>query len=60
MPPTRVDASPIKQLMMFGFGTSLLLGIGIALMRDWLDPSVKTTLQVERITGLPVLGEIQV
>jgi len=60
VPPTQPESSPIKQLMVTGFAGSLLLGMGIALMRDWLDPSVKTTLQVERITGLPVLGEIQV
>ncbi len=59
-PPTQPESSPIKRLFAMGFAGSLLLGVGIALMRDWLDPSVKTTSQVERMTGLPVLGEIQV
>ena len=39
---------------------SLALGVGLAMLRDWLDPSVKSSAQAERLTGLPVLGEIQI
>lgn len=58
-PPTKPESSPIKRLLVLGLAASTLLGVGFALVRDWLDPSVKTTAQVERMTGLPVLGEIQ-
>jgi capsular polysaccharide biosynthesis protein len=37
----------------------LLIGIGIAFLRDWMDPSVKSAGQIERLVGLPVLGELQ-
>ncbi len=35
-----------------------LLGVGAAFLRDWLDPSVKSAAQAERITGVPVIAEI--
>jgi capsular polysaccharide biosynthesis protein len=37
----------------------LLVGIGLAFFRDWMDPSVKGAGQIERLIGLPVLGELQ-
>lgn len=42
----------------FGGAFSLLLGIGLGFGRDRLDPSVKTSAEAERLTQLPVLGEI--
>jgi uncharacterized protein involved in exopolysaccharide biosynthesis len=56
--PRDPEASPVLKLVVFGAGAGLVLGVGIALFRDWLDPSVKTTSQAERMTGIPVLGEI--
>ena len=41
-----------------GGGIGLLLGIAVALLRDWIDPSIKSTSQAERLTGVPVLAEI--
>jgi len=57
-PPHAPDSSPVFKLVLVGAGFSLFLGIGLAFMRDWMDPSVKTTQQAERLTGIPVLGEI--
>jgi uncharacterized protein involved in exopolysaccharide biosynthesis len=57
-PPTEPESSPMKRLIVLGTAMSALAGLGLALLRDWLDPTVKTTMQVERLTGLPVLGEI--
>jgi uncharacterized protein involved in exopolysaccharide biosynthesis len=37
---------------------SLLLGIGLAFMRDRIDPSIKTAAEARQLTGLPILGEI--
>ncbi len=35
-----------------------VLGILIAFLRDWLDPTVKGSYQASRLTGLPVISEI--
>jgi uncharacterized protein involved in exopolysaccharide biosynthesis len=56
--PRDPEASPFLKLIVVGAGLGLALGVGLALLRDWLDPSVKTTTQAERLTGVPVLGEI--
>jgi uncharacterized protein involved in exopolysaccharide biosynthesis len=49
----------LKKTSAFGAAFSLLLAVGIAFLRDWMDPSVKTAGQIERMVGLPVLGELQ-
>lgn len=36
----------------------LLVGIGLAFLIDYLDPSVRTRLEAENLLQLPVLGEI--
>jgi capsular polysaccharide biosynthesis protein len=45
--------------VLFGTLLSMMLAVGLALLRDWMDPSVKTAAQAERLAGLPVLGELQ-
>ena len=57
-PPRDPEASPLIMPVVAGGGIGLLLGIGIALLRDWIDPSIKSTSQAERLTGVPVLAEI--
>ena len=37
---------------------SLLLGIGLAFVRDRIDPSIKSAAEACQLTGLPLLGEI--
>jgi len=41
-----------------GLVISLALGMGLAFLIDRMDPSVKSSLQAQRATGLPVLTEI--
>jgi capsular polysaccharide biosynthesis protein len=36
----------------------LLIGIGLAFLIDYLDPSVRTREEAERLLSLPVVGEI--
>lgn len=36
----------------------LVLGIGLILLFEYLDPTVRTTRELEGVLGLPVLGEI--
>jgi uncharacterized protein involved in exopolysaccharide biosynthesis len=57
--PTEPESGQLKRRVIFGTMVSLLLSVGLALLRDWMDPSVKTAAQAERIAGLPVLGELQ-
>ncbi len=42
----------------FGFIVSLLLGVGLAFLRDRLDPAIKSATEAGRIADAPVLAEI--
>ncbi|HTY09351.1 MAG TPA: polysaccharide biosynthesis tyrosine autokinase [Candidatus Edwardsbacteria bacterium] len=44
--------------IIFGVLLGMSLGIGIALFLEYLDTSIKTTNEVEKILALPVLGSI--
>jgi uncharacterized protein involved in exopolysaccharide biosynthesis len=54
------DPEPVRRvrLVLIGFIMSLLVGAGVAFLIDRMDPSVKSSLQAQRVTGLPVLTEI--
>lgn len=54
--PTRPD--PTGKTLVFLLGTilSLCLGLALAVIRDRLDPSLKTSAEVQEVTGLPVVG----
>ncbi len=45
-----------KTNITFGLLLGLLLGMGAAFLREFMDDSVKNPDELERITGLPVLG----
>jgi capsular exopolysaccharide synthesis family protein len=47
-----------KLNVLVGSLAGLLLGIGLAFLRDSLDQSIKSTEDLERFTGLPILGSI--
>ena len=49
-----------KSLIIFGAGTllSLLAGVGLAFLRDRLDPAVKSAAEAHGVTGLPILAEV--
>ncbi len=46
----------IKTNLIFGLLLGLLLGMGAAFLREFMDDSVKNPDELERMTGLPVLG----
>jgi capsular exopolysaccharide synthesis family protein len=46
----------VKTNLIFGLLLGLLLGMGAAFLREFMDDSVKNPNELERITGLPVLG----
>ena len=57
--PTEPESGQLRRRVLFGTVLSMMLAVGLALLRDWMDPSVKTAAQAERLAGLPVLGELQ-
>lgn len=50
-----------KQALMLVLGTvmSLVAGVGLAFLRDHLDPAVKSAVEAKNVTGLPVLAEVR-
>ena len=58
--PATFPRFPIKPNVVMniiaGFVTSLVLGMALAFMLEYLDKSVKTVEQVEKLAGLPVLA----
>jgi succinoglycan biosynthesis transport protein ExoP len=61
--PAEVPSAPLKskQAVMLGIGSlmSLVAGIGLAFLRDRLDPAVKSAAEAESVTGLPILAEVR-
>lgn len=39
-------------------GLGLLLGVGVALLLEYLDPTIRSARELEHLLGLPVMGEI--
>ena len=58
-PRVPTGSGPIKSGVIGGV-VGLLLGLGIALLREQLDDRAKGRGELERITGLPVLAELPV
>jgi uncharacterized protein involved in exopolysaccharide biosynthesis len=56
--PNSPVAAGTKRRVAFGAALSIILAFGLAMFRDFTNPSVKTAAQAVRITGLPVLGQI--
>ena len=54
-----VEGAPDRTTrMLIGGAVGLLLGIGLALLRERLDPRLRTREDAERAFGLPVLAEV--
>lgn len=56
--PTLPEPSNVSSRIVIWILFSLLLGLVLALIRDWLDPSIKGATQIARISGLPTIGQI--
>ncbi len=56
--PRIAEPSRRRIRLVTGAVMGLLIGTVIALLRDWLDPSVKSADQVSRLTGARVLAEV--
>ena len=61
--PAQVPTAPLKskQAVMLGLGAamSLAVGVGLAFLRDRLDPAVKSAAEAQSATGLPILAEVR-
>lgn len=57
IPQSAVVPEP-KRNIAIGLAIGVLLGIGLAVLRDLLDNTVKTTDQIESITGTGLVGSI--
>lgn len=53
MGPARVALELVLRTLV-----ALLAGVGLAFLLHYLDPSVRSASEIERLTGLPVLAEI--
>lgn len=55
--PSPVEPNPILNMAIAGV-VGLMLGVGIAFLREYLDTSMKTEQDIEEILGVPLLGVI--
>lgn len=56
-PPVRIGTS-LRQKIVLGLLVGLLLGLGGAFFLEYLDQTIKTSADIERVVGTPVLGLI--
>lgn len=59
-PPTFSDKKLAKIVTMIGFVASLLLGIGMTMIAEYFDTTVKNAEQIEKELGVPVLGVVPI
>jgi polysaccharide biosynthesis transport protein len=57
--PTAPERSKKLRSLMMGCIASLITGIGLAFLRDRLDPAVKSAAEAQGVTGLPILAEVR-
>ena len=58
LPEDPVSPQPVRNIGL-GVVLGLLLGLGLAVMRELLDTSIKTSNEIAELTDTPVLGGIQ-
>lgn len=58
IPPSSPSAPKPRNNAIFGLFLGLVVGLGFAFLRDALDRTVKTTKQLEELTGVPLLGQV--
>ena len=57
--PTAPEKSKQALMLLLGALVSLAVGVGLAFLRDRLDPAVKSAAEAKSATGLPVLAEVR-
>ncbi len=60
--PAEVPRGPLprktKLLLIIGGAVGLVLGFILAFLKDWLNPSLKSSAQAYRLSGIPIIAEI--
>jgi polysaccharide biosynthesis transport protein len=56
--PTRKSSPKIKQNLLLGLLTGLMLGLGLAFFFEYMDKSIKTPEEIVRIADVPSIGLI--
>jgi len=57
IPPTPEPSRALAKLLL-GLIVGVAAVFGLAVIRDWQNPKLKSTLEVTRLTGLPVIAEV--
>lgn len=57
--PTVPEKTKQATMLFIGSFMSLVAGVGLAFLRDRLDPAVKSAAEAKDVTGLPVLAEVR-
>jgi uncharacterized protein involved in exopolysaccharide biosynthesis len=57
--PTVPEKSRQSIMLILGALMSLVVGVGLAFLRDRLDPAVKSAAEAKSVTGLPILAEVR-
>lgn len=60
VPPTQPVKPKKTQNVMIAFVVGFVVSVGLALLLEFLDNTIKSSKDVEKILGLPVLGEIPI
>jgi len=58
VPPTKPVKPEKKKNVLIAFAVGLMVSVGLALLLEFLDTTIKNSKDVEQVLGLPVLGEI--
>ncbi len=56
--PSKKYKPSMRTNLAFGLLLGLLLGMGIAFLKEFVDDSIKTSDNLEKLTGLPVLSQL--
>ncbi|MEM7586079.1 MAG: Wzz/FepE/Etk N-terminal domain-containing protein [Acidobacteriota bacterium] len=56
--PKRAQPSKARMFVILGLLAGMMLGFVLAFLRDWLDPSIKSSAQAYRLSGIPIIAEI--
>lgn len=58
IPATEPSSPQAARIMGIGLVLGLMVGVGLALVRDWRDQSVRSADEIAAILGVPVLGAV--
>jgi capsular exopolysaccharide synthesis family protein len=57
-PATAPSSPQAARIMGIGLALGLMIGVGLAFLRDWRDQSVRSADEITAILGVPVLGAV--